>query len=142
MSQKKNKPSHIDGRLAFAQMDADAQRVIVRAALSQHMADLGRRVNNLCEKKRAKVSIGQKRRWQLFREQREAARQAEIAKHGYPPDWQFPPKPKKKRVYTRAEALEILSKEMDRKFPHGLTKENEKEFMSYRSKDPRLEGHV
>jgi len=141
MSVKKT-TSRLDANLHVSQMTEEERAALFRAVLSQQMSLLGKRVNNLCEKKRAKVSIGQKRRWQMFREQREAERQRIIKENGYSADWQFPPKPKKKRVYTRPEALEILSKEMDRKFPHGLTKENEKEFMSYRSKDPRLEGHV
>ena len=126
----------------ISQLDPQARSMIMRAALSQHMAELGRRSNNQCEKKRAIIAAAQRRRWQQWREQREAARQAEIAKHGYPPDWQFPPKPKKTKSLTRREAMEILFKEYDRKFPQGMTKENEAEFMAYRSKDPRVQKYL
>lgn len=142
MSQKKNKPSYIDGQLAFAQLPPDAQQVIAKAALRKHLSECGKRSNNQCLQKRAIIAAAQRRRWQQWREQREAARQAEIAKHGYPPDWQFPPKPKKTKSLTRREAMEILFKEYDRKFPQGMTKENEAEFMAYRSKDPRVQKYL
>ncbi len=132
----------VHGERAFAQFTPDEQAVILRAARSKWLSEIAKRVDNTCPLKRAKVSAGQKLRWKTWRANREAERQAEIAKHGYPADWQFPPKPKPKRVYTRMELLDILEAEMRKVFPEGCTPQNQQAWLSYKPKDPRLEGHV
>jgi hypothetical protein len=137
MSQKKT-ISRLDCELHISQMTDLERAALFRAVLSQQMRILGKRVNNLCEKKRAKVSIGQKRRWQLWREQREAERQRIIKENGYAPDWTPPKKPKKPKLITRREAIEIGYQELIKAFPSGMNESNKAQFMAFVPKDPRL----
>jgi hypothetical protein len=143
MSQKKQF-SRIDGELAFAQMDESAQRAIARAVLSKQMQEIGRRVNNADPQKRAIIAAAQRRRWDQWRKNRLAEQHAYNTSKGLPLDTPLPPKPKvaRKRVYTRMELLDILEAEMKKAFPEGCTPQNQQAWLSYKPKDPRLEGHV
>ncbi len=143
MSQKKQY-SRIDGELAFAQMDESAQLAIYRAVLSKQMQEIGRRVNNQDPEKRAIIAAAQRKRWADWRASRKAEQHAYNAAKGLPLDTPMPPKPKiaRKRVYTRMELLDILEAEMRKVFPEGCTPQNQQAWLSYKPKDPRLEGHV
>jgi hypothetical protein len=137
MSQKKN-ISRLDATLHVSQMTEAERSALFRAVLSKQMSLIGKRVNNACEKKRAIIAAAQRFRWQKFRENKEAERQRIIKENGYAPDWTPPKKPKKPKLITRKEAIEIGYQELVKAFPQGMSESNKAEFMAFVPKDPRL----
>lgn len=136
--------SSIDASLHISQLDPQARSMLMRTALRQHMAELGRKSNNQDPAKREIIRKAQLKRWADWRAAKLAEQHAYNASKGLPLDTPMPKpvRPKKIKQISRREALDIAYAEMTKIWPNGPAPHEMEAFKAWKPKDPRVQKYL